>query len=44
LTLKDIYEVFIQAGMKADLRGPKLVQKYLLEKKKHYNKLDAASR
>lgn len=44
MTLKDIYEVFIQAGMKADLRGPKQVQKYLLDKKNQYKKLDAASR
>ena len=40
MTLKDIYEVSIQAGIKADLRDPKRVQKYLLEKKKQYKKLD----
>lgn len=44
MTLKDIYEVFIGAGIKADLRGPKDVQKYLLEKKKQFRKLDPASR
>ena len=44
MTLKDIYEIFIQAGVKADLRGSKRVLKYLLEKKKQYKKLDPALR
>ena len=44
MTLKEIYEVFIQAGVRADLRGPKQVQKYLFEKKKEYKNLDPASR
>ncbi len=44
MTLKEIYEVFIQSGVRADLRGPKQVQKYLLEKKKEYKNLDPALR
>ncbi len=44
LTLKDIYEVFIREGIKADLRSPKQVQQYLSDKKKEYRKLKPASR
>jgi len=44
LTLKEVYEIFIREGIKADLRKPKQVQQYLLDKKKEYNKLKPASR
>ena len=44
MTLKDIYEFFIQAGVQADPRGPKRVGEYLLDQKKTYRKLDPVSR
>ncbi|MBN1869474.1 MAG: NGG1p interacting factor NIF3 [Candidatus Omnitrophica bacterium] len=44
MTLREIYEGFIRAGIQADLRGPKQIQKRLLEKKKQYKKLDSVSR
>lgn len=44
MTLKDIYDVLIEAGMKADPRGPKRVRECLLKKKSEYKKLDSPSR
>lgn len=44
MTLKEIYEFFIKAGIQTDLRGPKRVQEYLLKKKKQYKKLGPAKR
>jgi len=44
LTLKEVYEIFIREGIKADLRKPKQIQRYLLDKKKEYHKLKPVSR
>ena len=44
MKLKDIYEVFTREGIKADLRSPKQVQRYLADKKKEYRKLNSTSR
>jgi len=39
LKLKDVYEIFIQEGIRADLRKPKQIQRYFLDKKKEYKRL-----
>ena len=44
MTLKEVYELFIREGSKADLRKPKQIHRYLLDKKKEYHKLNPASR
>jgi len=44
LTLKEVYEIFIREGIKADLRKPKQIQGYLRDKKKEYHKLNSTSR
>lgn len=44
MKLKDIYDLFIREGMKADLRRPAQVRKCLLQKKKEYKKLSPAKR
>jgi len=44
LTLEDIYEIFIRKGIKADLRNPKQVRRYLLDKRREYKRLAPASR
>lgn len=44
MNLKDIYEIFIREGIKADLRNSKQIQGYLLGKKKEYRQLSPASR
>ncbi len=44
MKLKDIYETFINEGVKADLRSPKQVRQYLLDKKREHQKLNVSSR
>ncbi len=44
MKLKDIYNLFVQEGKKADLRSAKQVQQYCLDKKKEYRKLKPTSR
>ena len=44
MTTKQIYQLAIDLGMKADLRGPAAVKKYLDRAKQKYDKLDAAAK
>jgi len=44
MTTKEIYELAIKLGIKADLRGLKAVKKYLERSKKKYDRLDKDSK
>jgi len=44
MTTKQIFDLAIRLGMKADLRGPAQVKKYLEHTKKKYDKLEAESK
>ncbi len=44
MTTKQIYELAVKMGVRADLRGPEKVKKYLERSKRKYEKLDSESK
>ena len=44
MKLKDVYDIFVREGIKAELRKPKQVNQYLLGKKKEFKQLKSQHR